>query len=332
MCAAPPSDRSAFARSGYGIALTSGVMWGVSNVINGVALAMAPFAGSSRWLVAPLVAAALYDGLRGFWQLVMVAGMRRWRDLVPVLRWRPGTADALASALAGGPLATGCFFLSIAFAGVTYGVAVSATVPVFGALWGILFLKDRLCRLGWAGLLLVVAGAVVVSYRAPEGAPPHFYLGVFFGVLTALGWSFEGLFAKRAMRHLTPTAVNTTRQVGSFLAFVCVLLPAVGGLDLLGTAFTRPSALVVLGAAAAGSAGYLLYFTSVDRIGPGRAMPLNLTYVLWTAVLGLALLNEPFTWQLGVGALAVVGGAWLVVRGERGARAADDVARLSEMR
>jgi drug/metabolite transporter (DMT)-like permease len=317
MIPAQPTNRRTFARSGYGIALSSGVAWGVSNVINGLALGLAPFAGASRWLVAPLVAAALYDGLRAVWQLVWVAGTRRWSDLAPLIRWRRGTWDALGAALAGGPLATSCFFLSITFAGVSYGVAVSATAPMFGALWGVLFLKDRLSRLGLAGLLLTVAGAVIVSYRPPEGASRHFYLGVLFALITALGWSFEGLFAKRAMRHLSPMAVNTMRQVGSFLAFVVVLLPAVGGLGLLAGAFREPSVLVLLAAAAIGSGGYLLYFTAVQRIGPGRAMPLNLTYVFWTAILGVLLLGEPPTWQMAAGAVAVVAGASLVVRGER---------------
>jgi drug/metabolite transporter (DMT)-like permease len=315
---APPTGRRAFARSGYGIALASGASWGVSNVINGLAIAMAPFYGGHRWLLAPLVAAALYDGLRGVWQLVWVAGVRRWADLVPVVHGRPGTWDAVAAAVAGGPVATACFFLSITFAGVTYGVAISAITPVFGALWGVLFLKDRLCARGWVGLLVTVAGAVVVSYQPPEGAPPHFYLGVLFAVVTALGWSFEGLFAKRAMRHLSPAAVNTVRQVGSFALFVAVLLPAVGGLALFAEALTEPSVLVLALAAAIGSAGYLIYFTAVDRIGPGRAMPLNLTYVLWTALFSVAFLSEPLTWQLIVGAVAIVTGATLVVRGERG--------------
>jgi drug/metabolite transporter (DMT)-like permease len=279
--------------------------------------------------VAPPVAAALYDGLRAAWQLAFVAVTRRWRDLAPLLRWRPGSWDALGAAIAGGPLATSCFFLSIAFAGVAYGVAVSATVPVFGALWGVLFLKDRLSRLGWAGVFTTVAGAVIVAYRPPQDAPRHFYLGVLFALLTALGWSFEGLFAKRAMRHLSPAAVNTARQAGSFAVFAAVLLPAVGGLRLLGEAVAEPSALVLVAAAAAGSGGYLLFFTAVHRIGPGRAMPLNLTYVLWTAVLGSIFLGEPVTWQMVAGALAVVGGASLVVRGERRYAWVDGVVAVS---
>ncbi len=323
MIPASPTSRRDIAGSGNAIALASGVSWGVSNIINGLALTMIPFATTSRWLIAPLVAAALYDGLRAAWQLVLVAGTHRWRELAPLFRGRPGAWDALGAAFAGGPVATCCFFLSITFAGVSYGVAVSAIAPVFGALVGVLFLKDRLSKTGWAGLLLTVAGAVIVGYQPPEGAPRHFYLGVFFGVICALGWAFEGLFAKRAMRHITPTAVNFARQGGSFVMSVAVLLPAVGGLGLLAEAVAEPSLLVILAAAAAGSIGYLLYFTSVKLIGPGRAMPLNLSYVLWTAILGAIFLHDPVTWQIVVGAVAVVAGASLVVRGERAMTAAD---------
>lgn len=309
-------------KSGYGIALASGVAWGASNLINGLALTMAPFADASQWLLAPLVAAALYDGLRGFWQLLQIAVTRRWSDLAPVLRGRRGTLAAVAAAVAGGPLATGCFFLSIAFAGVTYGVAISSVSPALGALLARVFLHDRLSGRGWAGLGCIVAGAVVVTYAPPDADARHFYLGVGFALLTALGWSLEALFAKRAMAHVSAAAVNAVRQLGSFVVFVTVLLPALGGLSFFVTAATSSTVLVLLAAALVGSAGYLLYFVSVDRIGPGRAMPVNLTYVLWTAILGLLVLHEPFTWRLVIGAVGIVVGGWIMVGYEQTPRAA----------
>ncbi len=317
MTSALAARRRKAASSGYGVALLSGAGWGVSNIVNGLALAMAPFALSARWLLAPLVAATLYEGLRAVWQVAYVGATRRWRDLSPVVRCRRGSLYAAAAALAGGPWATGFFFLSIALAGVTYGVTISATAPAFGALWGAVFLRDRIGPRGWAGVLLSVAGAAVVAYHPPEGAPPHFYLGVLCAVLTALGWSFEALCAQRAMGHLTPTAVATVRQVLSFVVLAAVLVPLLGGAGLFVEAVASPSALVLFAAALAGAASYQLYFVAVHLVGLARAMPLNLTYVLWTALLGVVFLSEPPTWQLGVGAVAIVAGASLVVRSGR---------------
>jgi len=315
---------------GHLLALCSGLAWGASNFINTIALGRPPFSGASAWLVAPLAAAALYECMRAFWQIVYIAVARDWRQVVPFLRWERGSWSALACALVGGPFATGCFFLSIAFAGVTYGVAVSSIAPALGALVGLALLKDRLRVMAWLGVFVSIAGAVISSYKPPEDAPRHFYLGVMFAILTAFGWAFEAYFAKRAMAHLSAPSVNLIRQVVSAALMTAIVVPLLGGASVLHDAVTSPTMLVLVAAGAAGMVGYLLYFMSVKLIGPGLSMALNLTYVPWTALLAVVLLSEPMTWQLGVGVVVILAGALLVVGGDRGAQERGEVQAPAE--
>jgi drug/metabolite transporter (DMT)-like permease len=317
---------------GYSLALLSGALWGVGVVVWGIALTMAPYAGASRWVVAPLVAGTLSEGLRGVWQVGLIAVRREWHEFSPLFHGGAGTLDTVLATLIGGPFSASCMYLSIAFAGVAYSATITAASPVFAALVGWIFLKDRLTAVSWGGIILTVAGAVTVSYRPPAQASPHFYLGVAFALLAALGWAFEGLFSKRALRHVGVGAFSAVRQVGSFVVMAVALLPVVGGVGFFLGALGHPSTLVLFASAAAGSLAYLFYFVSVHRIGPGRALPLNLTNVMWAAVLGVLVVGETFSWQLAAGALLVIAGAFLVVRGEHGLKPADDVAELAQMR
>jgi drug/metabolite transporter (DMT)-like permease len=268
-------------KSGYLTGLVSGVAWGLSGVIVGMAVAMAPFTSGVSLIAAPLAAAGLYDGLRMAWQCVPLVAQGRARLVLPALRTRAG-GWAMLAALVGGPLATSCYFLSLVFSGVTYAYAVSALSPALGALLGVLFLRERLPGRALLGILLTIGGAVVVSYKAPAGAPPHFYAGIVLGLVCALAWAFEALFAAKAMKQLDAIVVNVVRQGLSFLAFVLVILPLTpGAYGVFGRAFGSPSLAVLAGASVVGATGYLLYFRAVQAVGPGRAMPINLTYVLY---------------------------------------------------
>jgi drug/metabolite transporter (DMT)-like permease len=308
-------------KNGYLTGLVSGVAWGLSGVVVGMAVAMAPFTGGRSLIAAPLAAAGLYDGLRTAWQSVPLLAGGHARQVLPSLRTRAGGYAVLA-ALVGGPLATSCYFLSLVFSGVTYAYAFSAISPALGATLAAMFLHERLPRRAWLGILLIIGGTVVVSYKAPAGASPHFYLGLVLGLVCALAWAFESLFAAKAMKQLDAIVVNVIRQGLSFLCFVVVILPLVpGAYGVFGRAFSSPSLAVLAGASAVGAAGYLLYFRAVHAVGPGRAMPINLTYVLWAALFSLMLTGTRPTLQLLIGALGILAGTPLVALERRRRRA-----------
>ena len=306
-----------FVKNGYLTGLVSGVAWGLSGVVVGMAVAMAPFTGGASLIAAPLAAAGLYDGLRTAWQSVPLLTGGHAREVLPGLRTRAGGYAVLA-ALVGGPLATSCYFLSLVFSGVTYAYAFSAISPALGATLAALFLHERLPRRAWLGILLIVGGTVVVSYKAPAGAPKHFYLGLVLGLVCALAWAFESMFAAKAMKQLDAIIVNVIRQGLSFLCFAVVILPLVpGAYGIFGRAFSSPSLAVLAGASVVGTAGYLLYFRAVHAVGPGRAMPINLTYVLWAALFSLLLTGTRPTVQLLIGALGILVGTPLVALDRR---------------
>ena len=87
------------------------------------------------------------------------------------------------------------------------------------------------------------------------------------------------------MRVLDAAAVSTLRMGTSFVVLALVVLPVLGGYPFLVSALVRARSWVAA-AAVLGSSAYVLFFLAINGLGPGRAMPVNLTYVLWSALFG----------------------------------------------
>jgi drug/metabolite transporter (DMT)-like permease len=308
------------AATGWTAALASGVLWGLSGVLVAVALGMRPYAVAGSALLAAAACVTINESVRLCWQVGQNAVSGRLRAPLGALRSRPG-ALACVAGLFGGPLATLCLFVAYQYAGVAYAYAITALSPAIGALLGLVFLRDRLAVRVWLGIALSVTGAVLVTWRPPSGAHPQFALGVVFALACALGWGIEPIFAARAMRALDAPVVYTLRVGTSVVALALVVLPLLGGYPLMISALASRSTFWVVLAGMLGSSGYLLFFVAVNALGPGRAMPVNLTYVLWSALFGLLILHTRPGWGLLLGAVVGIVGAGFVVSGGGGRRA-----------
>lgn len=309
---APPVPDT-YRRSGLAWALLSGVCWGADGVVLGVALSMAPFVGAAA-LVAPLAAAALHDILATGWMVAFNATTGRLRQLPRSLASRQGLI-LCAAAVIGGPVAMSGYLFGIKFASAAYALALTAIYPAVGAVLSRIFLREHVTRRGWLGIAVTVTGAVIATYTPPGGEMPHFYLGIGLAVVATLGWGIEGVLAIHAMKVVEPVVAGTLRMATSAVVYLAVVLPLVGGLRVLGSAFGSAGLWVVLGASAAGAASYLTYYAANHLVGASRAMPINALYAVWAIVFSVVLTGLHPTVQLVAGVLITFAGAVLVVSG-----------------
>jgi drug/metabolite transporter (DMT)-like permease len=326
MTAGPPDSPhlgATTARTGWLAALSSGALWGLSGVLVGLALGMPPYAAAGSAVLAAVACSTINEFVRLCWQLVQDAASGRLGKLAVAVRSHPGRL-ACAAGIFGGPVGTVCLYVAYQYAGVAYSYAITALAPAIGALLGRVFLRDRLARRAWVGIVLSVSGAALATYRPPASSHPHFALGVVFALACALGYGIEPIFAARALRVLDAAVVNTLRMGTSFLALALVILPLLGGYPLMLSALASRSVFWVVVSGVLSSTGYLLFFLAVNALGPGRAMPVNLTYVLWAALFSLLILHARPGWGLLVGAAVSIAGAALVVSG--GGRSSEEAA------
>lgn len=303
-----------FARKGVFTGLFSGCTWGANNVLLGLALTLVPLMGEDAALYAiPLAAACLNDSLAGFWLLLYNGGGGRLQEIIRSLKSFPGLMVCVA-ALMGGPIANSGYLLGISMAGPAYALTITALYPLVGALLSRIFLKQQILPRVWAGMLLSVAGAIVISYVPPDGSSSeNFYLGILFASLAALGWGAEAVLAVFGMSMIDPKIAINIRELTSGLFLFFVVLPFVGGWAVIGEVAVTPAALGAFAVAAlAAGVSYLAWYTANNTCGVAKGMALNGTYIMWGVIFSAVFLGQELTQNLVAGSLLVLVGATLV--------------------
>jgi drug/metabolite transporter (DMT)-like permease len=192
---------------------------------------------------------------------------------------------------------------------------IIANNPIGIALMAAIFFGERLNILKAAGILVSVAGAIIVITRGDASA--LFTGGFGRGELYILGcvasWVAYSLLGKLVMARLSPlAAVTFSSVVGTLCLFPAALLdglPAAGGYPL--AAWVSIVYLGFFGTVL----GFVWYYEGIQRIGPVRA-GLFINFVpVFAVLLSVLLLGEPLTLSLIAGAALVCTGVCLTTLG-----------------
>lgn len=202
-------------------------------------------------------------------------------------------------------------FVLIAWAtlSITAGLAaiLNATTPIFTAIVAALWLRERLTAVRLGGLLLGLAGVVVLAADKADFKPGGSGWALLASLAAALSYGFAANYARRFVTGV-PALVNAT---GSQVAATLVLTPFAVWLWPART----PGALAWGAALALGvgctALAYLLYFRLLARVGPARAVTVTYLVPVFATVWGALLLGEAFTLRMGLGGAVVLAGTAL---------------------
>ncbi len=257
--------------------------------------------------------------------------------LLAVVVWRRGGLRGLPRRAVPGVILLG--FLGTAFhqwlqmtglltASATTTAWIIASIPVFVALLGWVFLHERL---GWqrvggialaaGGVLIVVSGgslAALISGRA-------FSAGDVLIVLSAVNWAIYTILSKRLIGGRLPGQAPgeapvppVTLLLYGYLAGTAFSLGWValdgGWRALAGLTGVGWGAVAFLGLACSGLA-YLFWYDGLQAIDATQVGSFLYLEPLVTTALAAPLLGEPITAAIFIGGAAILLGVWLVTRG-----------------
>lgn len=292
--------------------LLSGLTWGLDGVILGIALGLAPFTGGTSLYAAPLAGSALHDGWAGLWLFFINLFNGKWREYGRTLATKPGIIICLA-ALFGGPIGMSGYILGINMAGASYALPITACYPAISCIMAMIILKEKITPRIWAGIVICLIGAIVVSYSPPSGNYPHFYLGIALSLLACLGWGMESVLSTFGMDMVDPDIAIGIREATSFFVYLVGVLPLVAGFAVFGAAFGKISLWYIAVAGLLGGLSYLCWYRGLNMTGVARTMALNITYALWGVLFGWLIAHTPITPTLLIGALIITFGTLLCV-------------------
>src|SRR3989442_2885108 len=183
---------------------------------------------------------------------------------------------------------------------------LNATSPMWGAVLSALVLRERLSPGRIAGLVLGVIGVTLVSGAEASTRWP----AILAGLAAAFCYGLTGVVLRRWGRQATARgmAVGTQLMGGVLLAPLLMFAPP-----------AWPSAQVVLAVLAlglvCGALAYVLYFRLIADIGATGALTVTYLIPIFGVLWGWLFLGEALSAPMIAGALVVIAGTVLVLRG-----------------
>lgn len=236
--------------------------------------------------------------------------------LIPFLKVAPGRMrDIAIIAMFNGAIHFGLMFIGVSLtAASVMAVIVQLNVP-FATMLSIVFLGEIVHWRRWTGIAMTFLGVMIVSFD------PHVFdslTGVLFGAAAALSGAVAAIY----MRRLTNVGVFQLQSWTSAITAPCLLLASLlfetGQVDAITNASWIAWAALLFTAFGASLVGHNGYYYLLQRYEVSLIAPLSLLSPILGVVFGIAVLEEPMTTRIVVGAAtAFVGVGILAIRGRQ---------------
>jgi drug/metabolite transporter (DMT)-like permease len=189
--------------------------------------------------------------------------------------------------------------------------------PMFGAIFGAIWLAERITARKAVGLLLGIGGVAAMSSLGGLHATTQTVLSMVACLVAPMCYGLAGVYIKRKVTGVKPMAIAGGSQL-------------LGGLALLPFAFIAPPAisafnpkvalLIVAFALLCSAVAYLIYYKLIADVGPTRALTVTFLIPVFAMLWGFLFLGEAVTWSMALGAAIILAGTYLVTApGRRGA-------------
>ena len=291
-----PGDPIQMHRQDWLLLVILSVLWGGSFFFNGVALRELP----------PLTVAFIRVGGGALCLLVLIGPLggalpKRAAD------WLPFAIMGMVNNV----IPFSLFLIAQTIVSSGLAAVLNATTPLFAVLVMAASGEERLTGRRIAGVLIGIGGVALL--RAPGLSPSDQMLGVVLCLGAALSYGFAGFWGRRALAGVPPLTSATAQLICStpVMAVAAALIEQPWTLPLPGAAtWAALAGLATVSTALA----YILFFRILNRSGAVNVVLVTLLIPVTTILLGVFILNEPFSANEIAGAL-VIAASLLVIDG-----------------
>lgn len=248
----------------------------------------------------PLVAARVTLAALVLWSVLHANGR------APVLRGQVAPLLVLGALNAALPFT----LIAAAELRITASLAamLTATVPLWAALFSVVWLGDRVTARPAAGLALGVVGVGVVVGGGALDATPAGLTAVAAVLAATACYGLAGVYAKRRLAGVPAPTLAFGQQLA---AAAWLVIPAAARAPSVHATGPAVAALATL-AVGSTAVAYLLFFHLIAAVGPTRTTSVTYLIPLFGTLWGTLLLGEPVTVGMLAGAVLVVASVALV--------------------
>jgi len=190
------------------------------------------------------------------------------------------------------------------------GAVLNATSPFFAAIAAAIWLREPLTFNKIAGMLLGLAGVIVLVGWHPGAMSDDVLLAIAACLAAATCYALAGVYTKRALAGVPTFAIACASQVAAALA----LMPTLPFVSVPGPVTPLVLANVAALALASTALAYLIYFKLIAEAGPQRALTVTFLIPLFGVLWGCLFLDEALTTGMLIGGALVVTGTAITLR------------------
>lgn len=175
------------------------------------------------------------------------------------------------------------------------------TYPIFTTLLSWLVLKEAITKRVWLALILTYTGVLVLYLHEAKLSGSHVTLGVLLVVGSALSYSCYVLFAKPFINHYGSRLFTSIAMLASALFVIIHFFITHTPTDLIVTPTVLGYAVLI--AIVSTLLPTYMIAEAIQRIGPARTSIVGTAGPIFTILMAVWLLAEPFGWfhLIGVG-------------------------------
>jgi len=208
-------------------------------------------------------------------------------------------------------------FKSYQMIGARVSMLLMALSPVMSAILAFIFLTERISALGILGMLITISGiALVVLERNSNSRYKITTLGIFYGIMGALGQSAGLIFAKFAYAegHIAGFVATFVRVFSSVIIFLPILLLFKKYKNPYKVFYNDKSALGVtlIGTILGPFLGITFSLIAIENTKVGIAATLMSTMPIIMLPMVKYIYKEKLSWRAITGAIVAVAGVALI--------------------
>lgn len=226
------------------------------------------------------------------------------------LHWEQVTGPALVGYILGGLFGTGIgrrwLYMAIDLIGASPATAIKNAAPVVSAVLGVILFGDPVTPVRWAAIFAIFLGVVLLTWKPGAGVRRWLDIGVLAALGAALTYGIRPLFLKFGLEAVDLPL--TAALVGAIAALTYAL--SFGDRSGLATAHQEDGFGLFVFSGVLQAIGFLALNLGLSGGIVSVVYPVTASAPLFTLGFTALLLRgrERITWQIALGALAIVGG------------------------
>lgn len=197
-----------------------------------------------------------------------------------------------------------CFAYAALHIPAGYSAILNSSSPLFGAIFGVIWLGETMTARKLSGLALGMVGVALISLRGHHAAGDNVLIAVIACLVASASYAITGIYIKKFIHGASPVAISTGSQLmaGLVLLGPALLAPVPGEI-------TVPAAGAVTALAVFCTAVALIgYFKLFVRVGPTNAITVTFAIPPFGMLWGWIFLGEAITLKMLAGCVLIIAG------------------------